>query len=67
MSKPQPIPQKLRAKDIATIYGIGLSTVWLYAKQNKLQATKVTSGCTVFDKAQVEAFFNGEKAEGVTA
>ena len=40
MSAPEIIPKRLRAKQIAAIYGIGLSTVWLYAKKGKLNNIK---------------------------
>lgn len=54
------LPYKLKAKDIAKFFNIGISTVWLYAKQNKLKATKISKGCTVFDTKQVVEFFNGK-------
>ena len=57
---PYGLPMKLKAKDIARHFNIGISTVWLYSKQNKLKATKVTRGCTVFDTKQVVEFFNGK-------
>lgn len=51
------LPKKLRAKQIAKEFGIGLSTVWLYAKEGKLSPIKVSSRVTVFDSAEVEALF----------
>lgn len=54
------LPQKIRARQIASAYGIGLSTVWNYASQGKLRPIKITNGLTVFDRDEVEAFFNGE-------
>ena len=51
-------PQKLRAKDVAKRYGVGLSTVWLFAKQNKLKAYKVSDRVTVFDVAECDKFFS---------
>lgn len=54
------LPYKLKARNIAKHFNIGLSTVWLYAKQNKLKATKISKGCTVFDTKQVVEFFNGK-------
>ncbi len=54
------LPMKLKAKDIVKNFNIGLSTVWLYSKQNKLKAIKLTRGCTVFDTKQVVEFFNGK-------
>jgi predicted DNA-binding transcriptional regulator AlpA len=52
-------PQKMRAKQVAHENGIGLSTVWNYAKQGLLTPIKITKGMTVFDRSEVEAFFNG--------
>ena len=47
----------LRAKEVAEFCGIGLSTVWLYAKQGKLTPKRVSPRVTVFDVAEVEALF----------
>ena len=47
----------MRAKEIAKYYGVGLSTVWLYAKQGKLTPKRVSPRVTVFDVAEVEALF----------
>lgn len=54
------LPKKLRAKQIAKEFSVGLSTVWLYAKEGKLTPIKVTSRVTVFDTQEVLALFNGE-------
>jgi predicted DNA-binding transcriptional regulator AlpA len=54
------LPKKLRAKQVAEEFGIGLSTVWLFSKQKKLTPIKVSSRVTVFDTAEVLALFNGE-------
>jgi len=53
------LPKKLRAKRIAEEFGVGLSTVWLYAKQGKLTPVQVTERVTVFDTQEVLALFNG--------
>lgn len=54
--------EKLRAKDIVKMYSIGLSTVWLYAKQKKITKIKVSDRVTVFDKDEIDRFFqNNEK------
>lgn len=52
------LPKKLRAKQVAKEFGIGLSTVWLYAKQGKLKPIVVTQRVTVFDTAEVLALFS---------
>lgn len=53
------LPKKLRAKQVADEFGIGLSTVWLYAKEGKLTPIKVSSRVTVFDTQEVLKLFNG--------
>ncbi|WP_418187060.1 helix-turn-helix transcriptional regulator [Aliarcobacter lanthieri] len=42
-----------RAKELAEYLGIGLSTVWLYAKQGKINPKKISNGVTVFDINEV--------------
>lgn len=44
-----------RAKELAKYFGIGLSTVWLYAKQEKIKPIKLSSRVTVFN---IEEFNN---------
>jgi len=56
------LPRKQRPKQAALNYGVGLSTLWLYIKQGKLQATKVSEKVTVLDTEELEAFFNGNVA-----
>ncbi len=51
------LPKKLRAKLIAEKFGVGLSTVWLYAKEGKLTPIKVSSRVTVFDTNEVLKLF----------
>ena len=55
-----PLPQRMRAKHIALEFGIGLSTCWHYSKLGLLHPIKITKGCTVFDRKEVEAFFSGK-------
>ncbi|QCD51979.1 MULTISPECIES: helix-turn-helix transcriptional regulator [unclassified Campylobacter] len=50
-------PKYLRASQIAQIYGIGLSTVWYFAKQGFLRPIKFSKNITFFDPSEVEAFF----------
>ena len=51
-------PKKLRAKQVAELYGISIPTVWNYARQRKFQAIKISYNVTVFDAEQVDRFFN---------
>ena len=46
-----------RVKDIVELFGVGRSTVWLYVKEKKLTAIKVSSRVTVFDVREVDALF----------
>jgi len=55
------LPKRLRAKQIAKEFSIGLSTVWLLSKQKKLTPIKVTDRVTVFDTEEVLALFGGDK------
>lgn len=51
------LPKRLRAKRIASEFGIGLSTVWLYAKEGKLTPIHVSPRVTVFDTQEVLDLF----------
>ena len=48
------IAKFMRAKQLAEHLGIGLSTVWLYAKQGKITAKKISDRVTLFEVAEVE-------------
>lgn len=48
--------ERMRAKEVAEYLGIGLSTVWLYAKQGKLKPINLSSRVTVFQKSDIDAF-----------
>ncbi|QKE29842.1 hypothetical protein AACT_2775 [Arcobacter acticola] len=43
-----------RAKELAEYLGVGLSTIWLYAKQKKITAYKISDKVTVFNIDEVE-------------
>jgi len=47
----------LRAKEAAHYLQIGLSTVWLYAKQGKLTPIKISDRVTVFDIENINNLF----------
>jgi predicted DNA-binding transcriptional regulator AlpA len=50
----------MRANQLAKYLGIGLSTVWLYAKQEKITPIKLSERVTVFNVEDVEkALFGG--------
>jgi len=44
----------LRAKEMAKYLNIGLSTVWLYAKQNKLTPKKLSERVTLFSVEEAD-------------
>jgi predicted DNA-binding transcriptional regulator AlpA len=48
--------ETMRAKEVAEYIGIGLSTVWLYAKQGLLKPINLSPRVTVFKKADIDAF-----------
>lgn len=47
-----------RAKEAAKYLGVGLSTVWLYAKQGKLNPIKLSERVTIFKKDDLDRFIN---------
>ena len=51
----------LRAKEVAEYLGIGLSTVWLYAKQGKLVPKRISSRVTIFKLSDVEEYVNNTR------
>ena len=51
----------MRAKQLALHLGIGLSTIWLYTRQGKITANKISERVTLFDVVEVEkALLGGE-------
>ena len=52
------IQENFRAKDAAKYLGIGLSTIWLYAKQKKITAIKLSDRVTIFKKEDLDRFIN---------
>jgi predicted DNA-binding transcriptional regulator AlpA len=46
----------LRDKQAAHYLGIGVSTLWLFSKQKKLRAIKLSERVTVWSKSELEAF-----------
>ena len=53
----------LRAKEASKLIGVGLSTIWLYAKQGKIAAYKLSDKVTVFKRSELEAFIESNKVE----
>lgn len=46
--------QYVRAKGAANYMGIGISTVWLYAKQGKLTPKRLSPRVTVFSIEEID-------------
>ncbi len=43
-----------RAKEASEYLGVGLSTIWLYAKQGKLTRKKLSKQVTVFSREELD-------------
>lgn len=48
----------LRPKEMAKYLNIGLSTVWLYAKQGKLTPKKLSERVTLFSLEEADRLIN---------
>lgn len=48
----------MRAREAAQYLGCGLSTIWLYAKQGKITAIKLSDKVTIFKKEDLDRFIN---------
>ena len=53
-------PKYLRPKELADYLSIGLSTVWLYAKQGKIKPIKISGKVTVFSIDEINRKFELE-------
>ena len=51
----------LRAKEMAKYLNVGLSTIWLYAKQGKLHPKKLSAKVTLFSVEEAEKLFNSDE------
>lgn len=59
--------EKLRAKEVAIYLGIGLSTVWLFAKQGKLKPVKLGARTTVFLKSDIDEWVESCRRDEVAS
>lgn len=66
--KPNNHKTMLRVKDIVSMYSVGKSTVWLYAKNKDITPIKNSSRVTTFDAEEVESFFKSinKKAKDIS-
>ncbi len=46
----------LRDKAAAQYLGVGVSTIWLYTKQRKIKAIKLSERVTVWSTEELDAF-----------
>ncbi len=57
--------KNLRPKEAAKYLGVGLSTIWHYAKQGKLHPIKLSERVTIFKKSDLDAFINNATSQEV--
>lgn len=50
------IEQYKRAKQAAQYMGVASSTIWLFTKQKKIRAIKLSDRVTVWAKSELDAF-----------
>jgi len=55
--------ENLRPKEAHKYLGIGLSTLWLYVKQEKIKAIKLSDRVTIFKKSNLDAFIASREVE----
>jgi predicted DNA-binding transcriptional regulator AlpA len=55
MNENKTIKKYYRAKEVAIYLGIGIATVWRYAKLGKLTPKKLSSHITVFHIDEIKA------------
>lgn len=48
--------QYLRDKEASKYLGVGKSTIWLFSKQGKIKAIKLSDRVTVWAKSDLDAF-----------
>ncbi len=52
----------MRAKEASDYLACGKSTLWLWVKQGKITAYKISDRVTIFKRAELDAFINGGTA-----
>ena len=55
--------EHLRPKEAHKYLGIGLSTLWLYVKQEKIKAIKLSDRVTIFKKSNLDTFIASREVE----
>lgn len=54
--------EHFRAKQAAQYLGVGVSTIWLFTKQNKIKAIKLSDRVTVWAKSELDTFIASRMA-----
>ena len=55
--------ENMRAKEASQYLACGLSTLWLWVKQNKIKAYKLSDRVTIFKKEELDALINGVEVQ----
>jgi len=53
------IAENLRAKEASKYLACGVSTLWLWVKQGKIKAYKLSDRVTIFKRSELDAFIDG--------
>ena len=51
--------ENMRAKEASRYLACGLSTLWLWVKQGKIKAYKLSDRVTIFKRSELDIFING--------
>ena len=52
------VPENLRAKEASQFLACANSTLWLWVKQGKIKAYKISDRVTIFKRSELDAFIN---------
>ena len=55
--------EHMRAKEASKYLGVGLSTIWLYVKQGKINTVKLSDRVTIFKRKDLDNFINKNTIE----
>ena len=50
--------ENMRAKEASQYLACGLSTLWLWVKQRKIRAYKLSDRVTIFKRSELDAFID---------
>jgi excisionase family DNA binding protein len=63
----QNIGHYLRVKEAAEYLGVGKSTIWLFTKQGKIKAIRMSERVTVWARAELDAFIASKITAGAAS